>query len=306
MQIDKNLTAESDVALTSVSGAMTVDGNVSGGTITLQSVGNMKTNGKLTAHENVNITSTVGDVSINGDVTTGTNTPTWNAAQTELTGTYNSLTIHAGGAITEAAGVKIDTPAVKTYSGKGVSMESKNNVFSTFMADALPGNQDIIDGGVKVVSNYAKDSKDDYFTVGLGADVRGDAEFTRLDPKGSLGILIWNPDNENDEIKVLGGNGAKGSLILKANQDVNLLGDANAAHDIVIDSKNGTFDGIARGMTAGNNVLVSVGEGLCYMGGAIQAGNDIHIQALQPGSTTPGIYIGALPSGSGSLYSDFW
>ena len=304
MQIDKNLTAESDVALTSVSGAMTVDGNVSGGTITLQSVGNMKTNGKLTAHENVNITSTVGDVSINGDVTTGTNTPTWNAAQTELTGTYNSLTIHAGGAITEAAGVKIDTPAVKTYSGKGVSMESKNNVFSTFMADALPGNQDIIDGGVKVVSNYAKDSKDDYFTVGLGADVRGDAEFTSLDPKGSLGILIWNPDNENDEIKVLGGNGAKGSLILKANQDVNLLGDANAAHDIVIDSKNGTFDGIARGMTAGNNVLVSVGEGLCYMGGAIQAGNDIHIQALQPGSTTPGIYIGALPSGSGSTATD--
>ena len=151
-------------------------------------------------------------------------------------------------------------------------MESKNNVFSTFMADALTGNQDIIDGGVKVVSNYAKDSKDDYFTVGLGADVRGDAEFTSLDPKGSLGILIWNPDNENDEIKVLGGNGAKGSLILKANQDVNLLGDANAAHDIVIDSKNGTFDGIARGMTAGNNVLVSVGEGLCYMGGAIQAG----------------------------------
>ena len=304
MQIDKNLTAESDVALTSVSGAMTVDGNVSGGTITLQSVGNMKTNGKLTAHENVNITSTVGDVSINGDVTTGTNTPTWNAAQTELTGTYNSLTIHAGGAITEAAGVKIDTPVVKTYSGKGVSMESKNNVFSTFMADALTGNQDIIDGGVKVVSNYAKDSKDDYFTVGLGADVRGDAEFTSLDPKGSLGILIWNPDNENDEIKVLGGNGAKGSLILKANQDVNLLGDANAAHDIVIDSKNGTFDGIARGMTAGNNVLVSVGEGLCYMGGAIQAGNDIHIQALQPGSTTPGIYIGALPSGSGSTATD--
>ena len=302
MQTTGTLTADHYVKATSTNGAMTIGGDVysKNDNITLESNGNMKTNGKLTAHENVNITSTSGDVVINGDITTGKAMPN-NLDINNMEGvTYNSLTIHAGGTITEAASVEIDTPVVKTYSGKGVSMESKKNVFSTFLADALTGSS-AIDGSVKAVTNYYKfhleDGKkvDDSFTVGLGADVRGDAEFTNLDPNGSLGILLWNPDNENDEIEVLGGNGAKGSLILTANQDVNLLGDANAAHDIVVDSKNGTFNVIGRAITAGHDVHMSVGNGLCYMGETIQAGNDILIEALQPGSDLPGIYIGALP-----------
>ncbi len=306
MQTTGTLTADHYVKATSTNGAMTIGGDVysKNDNITLESNGNMKTNGKLTAHENVNITSTSGDVVINGDITTGKAMPN-NLDINNMEGvTYNSLTIHAGGTITEAASVEIDTPVVKTYSGKGVSMESKKNVFSTFLADALTGSS-AIDGSVKAVTNYynfhLEDGKkvDDSFTVGLGADVRGDAEFTNLNPNGSLGILIWNPDNVNDEIEVLGGNGAKGSLKLTANQDVNLLGDANAAHDIVIDSKNGTFNEIGRAITAGHDVNMSVGNGLCYMGETIQAGNDIIIEALQPGSNLPGIYIGALPGNAG-------
>ena len=266
------------------------------GDITLKSGGSMRTDGNLTAANDVKLTSVTGDVSIHGDISTGTDIAVWNETHSDLQESNNALVIHAGGAIHEAEGVKIDTPVVETYSGNGVSMESENNSFGIFLADALEGNTEI-NGSVKAVSNYYAGEADDAFTVGVGADVRGDAEFTNLHPDGGLSILILRPDDENDEIKVLGGNDAEGNLVLLANKDVNLLGDSNAANDILINSTNGSFSGIGRGMQAGNDVRVSVGEGVYYVGGALQAGNDIHIEALQPDSPEAGIYIGALPEG---------
>ena len=266
------------------------------GDITLKSGGSMRTDGNLTAANDVKLTSVTGDVSIHGDISTGTDIAVWNETHSDLQESNNALVIHAGGAIHEAEGVKIDTPVVETYSGNGVSMESENNSFGIFLADALKGNTEI-NGSVKAVSNYYAGEADDAFTVGVGADVRGDAEFTNLHPDGGLSILILRPDDENDEIKVLGGNDAEGNLVLLANKDVNLLGDSNAANDILINSTNGSFSGIGRGMQAGNDVRVSVGEGVYYVGGALQAGNDIHIEALQPDSPEAGIYIGALPEG---------
>ena len=153
-----------------------------------------------------------------------------------------------------------------------------------------------INGSVKAKTSYAK-GEDDSFVVGLGASVLGDAEFSNIHQDGNLGLLVWNPDDENRNIKVLGGNGAEGNLVLQANKDVDLLGDANAAHDIEINSTDGSFSGIGRGIQAGNDVRVSVGEGVYYMGGTLQAGNDIDIQVKKPVSEDSGIYIGALPEG---------
>ena len=366
MQIDKNVTADSDVVLTSVSGAMTIGGNVSasnnitltsketmqttgkltavnnvtatstngamtiGGDVTtttgdikLQSNGNMQTTGKLTAKQNansdnptgnVNLTSTAGNVTVGGDVTTGTTSPELVDSDKdgipELKGIYNSLTIHAGGAIQETDGVKIDTPVVETYSGKGVSMESKNNTFGYFLSDALEGN--IINGSIKAVTSYAEAKDDKVFTAGVGASVLGDVEFTNLHKDGGLGLLILHPEQleqtdtgvKEKEIKVLGGNGAKGNLVLKASQDVGLLGDASAAHDIVVDSANGSFYGIGKGIAAGNDVNVSVGDAVYYISGtdkvnqkdkALYAGNDIIIETKNSTTEDAGIYIGALP-----------
>ena len=210
------------------------------GDITLKSDGSLQTDSKIAAANDVKLTSAAGDVFIRGDVSTGTQTADWNEAMSALEGTYNSLVIHAGGAIQEDAGVRIETPVVETYSGNGVSMESEKNGFGIFLADALEGRTEI-NGSVKAVTHYYANERDDAFTVGVGADVRGDAEFSNLDADGGLNILIWNPADENKEIKVLGGNGAEGNLVLQANKDVNLLGDSNAAHDIVIESADGSF-----------------------------------------------------------------
>ena len=351
MQIDKNVTADSDVVLTSVSGAMTIGGDVSasnnitltsketmqttgkltaannvtatstdgamtiGGDVTtttgdikLQSNGNMQTTGKLTAKQNansdnpagnVNLTSTSGDVTISGDVTTGKQLPNLEGANSPipLEGTYNALVIKAGGAIQEAEGVNIDTPVVETYSGKGVSLESAKNTFGIFLADGVNNNK-AIDGSVKVATNYYKGEDDSVVTIGLGASVLGDAEFSNLNPNGGLGILVWHPEDNDRVIKVLGGNGAKGDLVLKASQDVGLLGDAYAAHDVVVKSTNGSFYGIGRNITAENDVNVSVADSVYYIGGtgkALSARHDIIFEATNPASKDAGIYIGALP-----------
>ena len=299
------------------------NGTADSGDITLKSKGTMQTTGKLTAADDVNLTSTSGNVTISGNVSTGMLTPklvdTEVQTDTELggevikiptlSGEYSALVIHAGGAIQETDGVKIDTPVVETYSGKGVSMESKNNTFAFFLADAREGSKEI-NGNIKAVSSYAG-GEDKVFVAGVGASVRGDVEFTNLHKDGGLGLLLLHPERE-DEIKILdgkipGGNGAQGSLTLKAVQNVTLLGDADAAHDIVIETTadksagDGTVYGVGRGMKAGHDVRVLAGDAVYYIG-TITAGNDINIQVQTPISTDDdsGIYIGALaetPSG---------
>ena len=273
------------------------NGTENSGDITLKSKGTMQTTGKLTAAEDVNLTSTSGDVTIGGDVTTGTQEPKFedlnNDGIPEVQEPYNALVIHAGGAIQEAEGVKIATPVVETYSAKGVSMESKNNTFEFFLADAL-GDNTIINGSVKAVTSYAG-GEDQTFTAGVGASVVGDVEFTNLHQDGHLGLLMLHPERD---ISVLEGNGAKGDLVLKASQDVGLLGDAYAAHDVVAKSTNGSFYGIGRSITAENDVNVSVADSVYYIGGtgkALSARHDIIFEATNPASKDAGIYIGALP-----------
>lgn len=265
------------------------------GDITLKSDGSMQTDKKITAANNVAFTSTTGNVSINGDITTGGNMPDMNEETLALEGPHNSLVIHAGGAVDEAAGVNITAPVVETYSGNGVSLESVKNGFVVFLADALEGNT-AINGSVKAVT-----SCDDTFTVGVGASIRGDAEFTNLHQNGELGILIKEPDDDDKEIKLLGGNGAKGNLVLTASQDVMLLGNVNAKHDIVIDSnKGGSFYGLGRGMVAGNDVNVSVGNAIQFIG-IIEAGHDIDMQVQKPIFEESGIRIANLSSGTSLL-----
>lgn len=82
---------------------------------------------------------------------------------------------------------------------------------------------------------------------------------------------------------------------------MNLLGDANAAHDIVIDGKNGSFNGIGQGITAGHDVRMTAGDSINYIGTAqksMHAGHDIDLQVTNPGSEHSGIYIGALSDGT--------
>ncbi|SDG25676.1 hypothetical protein SAMN05216584_103125 [Selenomonas sp. WCT3] len=265
------------------------DGADVAGHITLISDGNMQLDKKLTAADSVTLTATVGDVAIGGDISTGILEPSDIDFDTgALQGTYNSLAIWAGGAVQEAAGVSITSPVVETYSGKGVSLDSEKNRFEVFLADTMTGHTEI-NGSIKVVT-----SCDESFTVGVGASVRGDAEFINFHKMGGLGILIKVVEEEDKEIKVLGGNGADGNLVLKASQDVVLLGNANAKHDIVIDStQGGSFYGLGRGMVAGNDVKVSVGDQITYIG-TIQAGHDMDMQVQQPSSDSAGIHIGAL------------
>ena len=278
-------------------GTLTNNGNLTAtGNISLAADGNLTqaVGTALSAGENVNLTSTKGDVSIRGDISTGM-VNKLNLEDGKLQEEHNALVIRAGGAIREDALVTITTPVVETYSGKGVSMESTNNKFAVFTADAM-GNNGKIAGSVKATTSYgAEDNTSKSFSVGVGADIYGDAVFTNLHPNGGLDILILNPSDDNNEIEVFGGNGAEGSLILTASQDVNLLGDTNAAQDIVIDSTNGSLAGIGRGMVAGNDVLVSVAKGVYYMGGGVSAGNDIAIQAAPPDSQNAVIYIGSVP-----------
>ena len=298
MQTDKKITAANDVKITSTSGAMTIGGDVSASNnVELTSDGNMQTNSKLTAGNDVKLTATNGDVTIKGDISTGTTPPAVaESPNFTLEGDYNSLVIRAGGAITEDAGVTIATPVVETYSGKGVSMESEKNDFDYFMADASSG--DTIDGSVKVKTD-SSDEEDGFFTAALGASVRGDAEFTNLAQDGSLGIVATgNAAN----IDVQGGNGADGNLVLTAKQDVGMLGNASAAKDIVIESENGMFFGLAKGMTAGNDVKVSAGDAVNYVG-TINADHDLHIRVTNPNpeSDASVIHIGALGLDDGTL-----
>ena len=292
MQLNGKLTADKDVDVTSTNGAMTVDGDVSAdnGDIVLQSKEEMQTSGKLTSSEDVKLTSDTGNVSINGDISTGVQTPTGIDLNTgALQGSYNSLVITAGGAIQEKAGVNITAPMVKTYSGKDVSLESAKNEFGAFFADGFAGSNEI-NGSVKAVTNASSDDNN-VFSVGIGADIYGDAEFTNLHENGSIGMLISGADH--NEIAILGNDkGAEGNLVLKANQNVNLFGDTNAVHDIVIDSAKGKFTGIGRGMTAGNDITVSVGKGATYVGTTelgMTAGHDIKVS-----SSTGNIIIGAM------------
>ncbi|SDO87442.1 leukotoxin LktA like protein [Selenomonas ruminantium] len=298
MKVDRNLTANRDVKLTSANGAMNIGGDVTAASnIALKSKGTLQTDAKLAAGNNIELTSTQSDVLLRGDIFTGSRMPVDIDLNTgKLNGTYDSLIIHAGGAVQEADGVTIATPVVETYSGKGVSMESVNNEFAVFFADALTGRKDI-NGSVKAVTNYAKDQKDNVFTVGVGANILGDAEFTNINGIGELGILIVEPEDANEKIEVLGGNGAEGDLVLRASQDVTVLGDANAKHDIVIESTDdGSFYGVGRGLKAGNDVKVSTGETVAYIG-TIEAGHDISIQVQNAGSADDGdgIYIGTVP-----------
>jgi hypothetical protein len=99
--------------------------------------------------------------------------------------------------------------------------------------------------------------------------------------------------DENTTIDVLGGNGAEGNLILNAGDNVGLLGKTKAAHDIVVNSANGQFDGLGKDMDAGHDVLLSVGDELTYIG-TISAGNDIDIRVTNPSSDGNGIRIGEL------------
>ena len=269
------------------------------GDIALKSDGSLQNNRKIAAANDVKLTSVSGDVSINGDISTGNKEPKKLDPNNPvlLEGTYNELMIHAGGAIQETDGVKIDTPVVETYSGKGVSLESAKNTFGIFLADGVDNSKEI-DGSVKVATNYYKGEDDSVVTIGLGASVQGDAEFSNLNPNGGLGILVWHPDDKNRDISILGGNGADGNLVLKASQDVGLLGDAYAAHDVVVKSTSGSFYGIGKGIAAGNDVNVSVADSVYYIGGtgkALSARHDIIIEANNPTSKDAGIYIGALP-----------
>ena len=140
MQTDKKITADKDVKLKSTSGAMTTNGDIStvNGDIKLDAKGAMQTNAKLTAGNDVKMTADNGDVSINSDIRTGQLMP--EPEQTFLVdhirnAAHNSLSITAGGVIQEAEDVKIETPVVEIYSGKGVSLESVKNRFAIFLAD---------------------------------------------------------------------------------------------------------------------------------------------------------------------------
>jgi len=297
MQIVGQLSAGEKVNLTSDEGNMNIVGDITANQdIALNSYETTRTTGKLTTGQNVHITTTIGDVFIDGDITTGKEEPSDFDFENLIIdpGEYNYLDINAGGAIQEAEGVTIDTPLVDIHSGNGVSMESTKNEFSVFLAEALEGSTGGINGSVKATTSLTGEQSGG-FMVGVGADIHGDAAFTNLNPKGDLGIMILHPSDAETEIKVLGGDDAKGNLALTANRDVLLLGDANAKNDISISSKDGSFYGVGRGIHAGHNVNVSSGDGVYYLGGAMEAGNDILVQSLKPVSDNAGIYIGALP-----------
>ena len=258
------------------------------GSISLKSDGSLQTDAKLTAADDVNLTSVSGDVSIDGDISTG------DKALDDLRNfdpsaqNFNSLTIKAGGAVNEAAGVKIETPVVATYTGKGVSLESEKNVFSIFVADASRDGG-VIGGSVKATTNYHDDDRAD-FIAGVKAPIQGDIELSNIARKGGLDFLSMD---EGAIIDVRGGNGAQGNMVLTADGNVGLLGNTKAAHDIVIDSANGSFSGIGRSMEAGYDVLVSAGDAVTYIG-TVSAGNDMDIRVTNPSSDGRGIRIGEL------------
>ena len=184
--------------------------------------------------------------------------------------------------------MKIETPVVETYTGKGVSLESDKNAFSILVADASKDGG-VIGGSVKATTNYYDDNRDD-FIVGVKAPIQGDIEITNVAQQGGLGIIARD---EDATIDVLGGNGAEGNLVLNAGGNVGLLGNTKAAHDIVVNSTNGQFSGLGKVMKAGHDILVSAGDAVTYIG-TISAGNDIDIRVTNPSSDGKGIRIGEL------------
>lgn len=266
---------------------LSVESNVNGD-IRVENTGSLQTDGKLAAADDINLTSVNGDVSINGDISTGDKALDDLRNYDPSIRNFNSLIIKAGGAVNEAAGVKIETPVVETYTGKGVSLESDKNAFSIFVADASKDGS-VIGGSVKATTNYYDEDRDD-FIVGVKAPIQGDIELTNVAPRGGLDLMAMD---EGATIEVLGGNGAEGNLVLNAGDNVGLLGNTNVAHNIVVNSENGHFNGLGRDMEAGHDVLVSAGKEFTYVG-TVSAGNDIDILVTNPSSDGQGIRIGEL------------
>ena len=234
-----------------------------------------------------------GDVLINGDITTGTkrqNSFNTFTVSDMLGDSHNSFTIKAGGAIMEAANVKIETPMVTTYSGKDVSLTSGNNKFAIVLTNGLLAGAPI-DGSVKAVSNY-----DGIYVAGVATDkILGDAEFANISSRGDLRFLVDN-GTDGEKIDVRGGNGAQGNLLLTAGKDVTILGNAVVKNDVTLASNvEGSIYGLGRGIEAGHNVFMLAEESVNYIG-TIKAENDIRVQVWNAASAKEnrGINIGTL------------
>ena len=301
MQTNAKLTADKDVNATSVNGNMTIGGDVSASNnITLQSKGAMQTNAKLTAGNDVKMTAYNGDVSINSDIRTGQLMP--EPEQTFLVNhirdaAHNSLTITASGVIQEAEDVKIETPVVEIYSGKGVSLESIKNRFAIFLADGKDGS-DEINGSVKAITNY-----DGTYVAGVKVSkIRGEADFANLAEHENVRFLVGSTAPKG--LSVLGENNAQaapGSLRLAAGKDVELLGNVYAKNDIVLASMGeGSVYGLGKGMEAGNDVLMQAKDAVYYIG-TVKAGNSIDVEVWKAASASEGsgIHIGSIPAITG-------
>ncbi|WP_303839130.1 hypothetical protein [Selenomonas ruminantium] len=234
-----------------------------------------------------------GDVLINGDITTGMlslqplSTLDVNAM---LTDPHNALTIRAGGAIKEAADVKIVTPLVDTYSGKGVSLENEENQFAIFMSKGLTDHAPI-NGSVKAKTSY----DGNYVTAMRAEQIKGDAEFTNKSANGNLRLLVDNGTPAN-KLNVLGGNGTQGNLRLLAGKDITFLGDVYVQHNLAAATTGtGSIYGLGKGLEAGNDIFMQAKNSVFYIG-TMKAANDINIQVGQADSANEdsGIHIGTL------------
>ena len=234
-----------------------------------------------------------GDVLINGDITTGMLRPqplSTLDVNAMLTDPHNALTIRAGGAIREAADVKIVTPLVDTYSGKGVSLENEENQFAIFMSKGLTDHAPI-DGSVKAKTSY----DGNYVTAMRAEQIKGDAEFTNKSANGNLRLLVDNGTPAN-KLNVLGGNGTQGNLRLLAGKDITFLGDVYVQHNLAAATTGtGSIYGLGKGLEAGNDIFMQAKNSVFYIG-TMKAANDINIQVWQADSANEdsGIHIGTL------------
>jgi hypothetical protein len=230
-----------------------------------------------------------GDVLINGDITTGMLRPqplSTLVVNAMLTDPHNALTIRAGGAIREAADVKIVTPLVDTYSGKGVSLENEENQFAIFMSKGLTDHAPI-DGSVKAKTSY----DGNYVTAMRAEQIKGDAEFTNKSANGNLRLLVDNGTPAN-KLNVLGGNGTQGNLRLLAGKDITFLGDVYVQHNLAAATTGtGSIYGLGKGLEAGNDIFMQAKNSVFYIG-TMKAANDINIQVWHADSG--GIHIGTL------------
>ena len=230
-----------------------------------------------------------GDVLINGDIATGMLRPqplSTLDVNAMLTDPHNALTIRAGGAIREAADVKIVTPLVDTYSGKGVSLENEENQFAIFMSKGLTDHAPI-DGSVKAKTSY----DGNYVTAMRAEQIKGDAEFTNKSANGNLRLLVDNGTPAN-KLNVLGGNGTQGNLRLLAGKDITFLGDVYVQHNLAAATTGaGSIYGLGKGLEAGNDIFMQAKNSVFYIG-TMKAANDINIQVGHADSG--GIHIGTL------------